>query len=83
MPFFHTFGITVNMMLGLELGAKLVTLPKMDVPAYFKAINDNQVTRIIMSDDLIRSELTVRCTANRASPCSGVIACFDATQGSS
>lgn len=45
MPFFHTFGITVTMLTGFELGAKLVTLPKLDLPTYVKALNNHKVRR--------------------------------------
>lgn len=31
------------MLTGFELGAKLVTLPKLDLPTYFKAVNDHKV----------------------------------------
>ena len=43
LPFFHTYGVTVVMMAGFETGAKLVTLPKLDVPSFFKALDDHKV----------------------------------------
>jgi len=46
LPFFHTYGVTVVMMTGFETGAKLVTLPKLDVPSFFKALDDHKPTTL-------------------------------------
>ena len=43
LPFFHAYGTVGLMLSGVELGAKLVTLPKFDVPGFLKAIDDHQV----------------------------------------
>jgi acyl-CoA synthetase (AMP-forming)/AMP-acid ligase II len=42
LPFFHSYGITGILNIGFDLGAKLVTLPRLDVPSYLKAIEDHK-----------------------------------------
>lgn len=43
LPFFHCYGTMGLMLAGAELGAKLVTLPRFDVPSFMKAIDDHKV----------------------------------------
>ena len=45
LPFFHTYGVTVIMNTGFEMGAKLVTLPQFEVQSFFKAIDDYKVRK--------------------------------------
>lgn len=40
---FHAYGAVAILLSGIEVGAKLVTLPKFDLPSYLKAIDDHKV----------------------------------------
>ena len=43
LPFFHSYGMVGLMLSAVESGAKLVTLPRFDVPSFLQAIDDHQV----------------------------------------
>ncbi len=38
LPFFHIYAMNTIMTIGLQVGAKLVTLPKFEPEAYIKAL---------------------------------------------
>lgn len=42
LPFFHSYGLTVIMLRGFSMGAKLVTLPKFDPPAFLNILRSNK-----------------------------------------
>lgn len=44
LPFFHIYGLVVNMLSKLEQGGKLVTLPKFKPDTYLKAIVEHKAT---------------------------------------
>ncbi|KAK4037209.1 hypothetical protein OUZ56_029248 [Daphnia magna] len=44
LPFFHSYGVNGIMMIGFDLGARLVTLPRFDAASYLKAIDDYKPT---------------------------------------
>ena len=43
LPFFHCYGANAIMMIGFDLGAKLVTLPRFEAQTYLQAIAKNKV----------------------------------------
>jgi acyl-CoA synthetase (AMP-forming)/AMP-acid ligase II len=44
LPFFHIYGMTVIMNLGLHSGATIVTLPRFDLEAFLGLIEDQKIT---------------------------------------
>jgi acyl-CoA synthetase (AMP-forming)/AMP-acid ligase II len=38
LPFFHIYAMNTIMTIGLQIGAKIVTLPKFDPESYIKAL---------------------------------------------
>lgn len=44
LPFFHTYGLTVNLMSKLSLGCKIVTLPKFHLDSFLDSIEKHQVS---------------------------------------
>jgi len=45
LPFFHIYGMTVIMNLGLQAGATIVTMPRFDLEAFLRNIQEHGVTR--------------------------------------
>ncbi len=45
LPFFHIYGMTVLMNLGLRTGMTIVTMPRFDLEGFLGAIQEHQVTR--------------------------------------
>ena len=45
LPFFHIYGMTVIMNLGLREGAKIVTMPRFDLDQFLELIEQHRVTR--------------------------------------
>jgi acyl-CoA synthetase (AMP-forming)/AMP-acid ligase II len=45
LPFFHIYGMTVLMNLGLRTGMKIVTMPRFDLEGFLKNIQEHKVTR--------------------------------------
>ena len=45
LPFFHIYGMTVLMNLGLRTGMKIVTMPRFDLEQFLTAIQEHEVTR--------------------------------------
>ena len=45
LPFFHIYGMTVILNLGLRSGATTVTMPRFDLPQFLGAIQEHKVTR--------------------------------------
>ena len=43
LPFFHIYATTTTMNLGLQFGAKIVTLPKFDPQEYITALETHKV----------------------------------------
>ena len=46
LPFFHIYGMTVLMNLGLRTGVKIVTMPRFDLEGFLGAIQEHKVTRV-------------------------------------
>ena len=53
LPFFHIYGLTVLMNIGLSLGATLVTLPRFELEQFLKALQDHKVTRIYAAPPMV------------------------------
>jgi len=45
LPFFHIYGLTVILNAALQRGATVVTMPKFDLEAFLRALQDHRVTR--------------------------------------
>ncbi|MGZ8666300.1 MAG: AMP-binding protein [Solirubrobacterales bacterium] len=48
LPFFHIYGMTVIMNLGLHAGVKVVTMPRFDLEQFLGLIADHSVTRALV-----------------------------------
>lgn len=81
MPFFHIFGANVLLLTGLELGAKLVTLPKLELPTYFKAVNEHKVIYKHITSKLAQG-IIITSLADSSSPGTSFGASFDPTETS-
>jgi len=46
LPFFHIYGMTVLMNLFLAKGAKIVTMPRFDLPAFLELVQTHKATRL-------------------------------------
>jgi acyl-CoA synthetase (AMP-forming)/AMP-acid ligase II len=46
LPFFHIYGQTVIMNLGLQAGARIVTMPRFDLDQFLSLIAEHDVTRV-------------------------------------
>uniref|UniRef100_A0A0P5EQT1 4-coumarate--CoA ligase n=1 Tax=Daphnia magna TaxID=35525 RepID=A0A0P5EQT1_9CRUS len=53
LPFFHSYGMVGLLLSAVESGAKLVTLPRFDVPSFLKAIDDHQPTYLHLVPPLV------------------------------
>ena len=49
LPFFHIYGMTVLMNLGLYSGARVVTLPKFDLEAFLTCIQEHRINRVYIA----------------------------------
>ncbi len=53
LPFFHIYGLTVLMNIGLSMGAALVTLPRFDLEQFLGALQEHKVTRIYAAPPMV------------------------------
>ena len=49
LPFFHIYGMTVLLNLGLKIRASLVTMPKFDLPEFLRIIAENKITYVFIA----------------------------------
>ncbi|MFI6284422.1 AMP-binding protein [Streptomyces sp. NPDC051018] len=45
LPFFHIYGLTVLMNLGLQTGSTIVTMPRFDIESFLGAVQSHRITR--------------------------------------
>lgn len=50
LPFFHIYGMTTVMCTGLQLGLKLITLPKFEPEMYLKSLTKYKVNIVMILD---------------------------------
>ena len=53
LPFFHIYGQTVVMNLGLARGATIVTMPRFDLEAFMQTIEERRVTRAYLVPPIV------------------------------
>ncbi|KAI9552448.1 hypothetical protein GHT06_022814 [Daphnia sinensis] len=53
LPFFHSYGMVGLVLAAVESGAKLVTLPRFDIPSFLKAIDDHKPTYLHLVPPLV------------------------------
>ncbi|MGI8627359.1 MAG: 4-coumarate--CoA ligase family protein [Geodermatophilaceae bacterium] len=53
LPFFHIYGLTVLMNIGLSMGAALVTLPRFELEQFLGALQEHKVTRIYAAPPMV------------------------------
>ena len=53
LPFFHIYGLTVLMNIGLSMGASLVTLPRFELEQFLGALQEHKVTRIYAAPPMV------------------------------
>jgi len=53
LPFFHIYGLTVLMNIGLALGSPLVTLPRFELEQFLTALQEHKVTRIYAAPPMV------------------------------
>jgi acyl-CoA synthetase (AMP-forming)/AMP-acid ligase II len=53
LPFFHIYGLTVLMNLGLALGCTVVTLPRFELEDFLRTIQDHRITRAFVAPPII------------------------------
>ena len=49
LPFFHIYGMTVLLNLGLHTGARVVTLPRFDLEAFLTCISEHRINRVYIA----------------------------------
>ena len=49
LPFFHIYGMTVMMNLGLHKRATVVTMPRFDLPEFLRIISEYRVGRVYIA----------------------------------
>lgn len=49
LPFFHIYGMTIMMNLGLRTGATVVTMPKFDLAEFLRVISEHRVSRVFIA----------------------------------
>jgi acyl-CoA synthetase (AMP-forming)/AMP-acid ligase II len=49
LPFFHIYGMTIMMNLGLRTGATVVTMPKFDLADFLRVISEHRVSRVFIA----------------------------------
>ena len=47
LPFVHIYGLVVQMLIGFEIGANIVALPRFDMQSYVKAIERSKVSHFL------------------------------------
>ncbi|MBA3524022.1 MAG: 4-coumarate--CoA ligase family protein [Geodermatophilaceae bacterium] len=53
LPFFHIYGLTVLMNLGLSSGATVVTLPRFDLEQFLQVLQDQKITRAYVAPPIV------------------------------
>lgn len=53
LPFFHIYGMQVIMNDGLRRGAKLVTMPRFDLPQYLGLVGEHRATRLYVVPPIV------------------------------
>ncbi|WP_250549037.1 AMP-binding protein [Pseudonocardia sp. H11422] len=53
LPFFHTYGFTIILNSGLLAGATVVTLPRYELGAYLRMVQDHRVTRAFLAPPMV------------------------------
>ena len=53
LPFFHIYGLTVLMNLGLALGCTVVTMPRFDLEDFLRTIQDQKITRAFVAPPIV------------------------------
>ena len=53
MPFYHIYGMTVIMNLALHAGATIVTMPKFELEAFLRVLQDHRVSRAYVAPPIV------------------------------
>ncbi len=53
LPFFHIYGLTVLMNVGLATGATVVTMPRFDLEQFLTVIQDQRITRAYVAPPIV------------------------------
>ncbi len=53
LPFFHIYGLTVLMNLGLAFGCTVVTLPRFDLEDFLRTLQDHKITRAFVAPPIL------------------------------
>lgn len=53
LPFFHIYGLSVLMNIGLSAGCALVTLPRFDLEQFLTALQEHKITRIYAAPPMV------------------------------
>ncbi len=53
LPFFHIYGMTVIMNMGIEAGATVVTMPRFDLEEFLRVLQDHRVTRAYVAPPIM------------------------------
>jgi acyl-CoA synthetase (AMP-forming)/AMP-acid ligase II len=69
LPFFHIYGMTVIMNLGLRAGATTVTMPRFDLEQFLATIQEHRVTRAYVVPPIALAPSTRSSTASTCRAC--------------
>ena len=53
LPFFHIYGMTVIMNMGLYRGATIVTMPRFELEPFLQAIQEHRITRLFVAPPIV------------------------------
>jgi acyl-CoA synthetase (AMP-forming)/AMP-acid ligase II len=53
LPFFHIYGLTVLMNLGLAFGCTVVTMPRFDLEDFLRTLQDHRITRAFVAPPIL------------------------------